>query len=226
MGIKKTLLYAGGLAVATGGPVTMYTASDVATGVRKALSSPQTATAPANPGQGFAANSNDSPYPSLAANAAASDPGPLSLASDNAPLPNLYEVLRFDLTVEWVMQRWPRVSTGMPHLQLQGYRVPLVSGTSLGDVAGSLTYYFNSAQQVQRITLRGTTGDPAMLVGLLSSRYNFTRRLTNDPGVVLYEAVDSSNRPAGKLMIRSARVLRAQQPYSRFEIDLTMDRTE
>ena len=72
------------------------------------------------------------------------------------PLPSLAEVLRFDVTVEWVMQRWPRVTTGLPQLQLQGYRVPLVTGTSLSDVAGSLTYYFNARQQVQRITLRGT----------------------------------------------------------------------
>ncbi len=62
-------------------------------------------------------------------------------------------MLRFDVTVEWVMQRWPRVSTGLPYLQLQGYRVPLVTGTKVADLAGSLTYYFNARQQVQRITL-------------------------------------------------------------------------
>jgi hypothetical protein len=122
------------------------------------------------------------------------------------------------------MQRWPRVSTGLPYLQLQGYRVPLVSGTSLRDVAGSLTYYFNTAQQVERITLRGATGDPSALVAILAGRYHFARRLTNDPGVVLYETVDSSNQPAGSLKIRSAKVIKANQPYSRFEVELVMDR--
>ena len=121
------------------------------------------------------------------------------------PSPSLAEVLRFDVTVDWVMQRWPRVSTGLPYLQLQGYRVPLVTGTGVADLAGSLTYYFNAQQQVQRITFRGTTGDPSALVALLAGRYHFARRLTNDPGVVLYEAVDSSNQPAGSLKIRSAR---------------------
>jgi hypothetical protein len=109
---------------------------------------------------------------------------------------------------------------------MQGYRVPLVTGGGLADVAGSLTYYFNSQQQVQRITLRGTTGDPGVLVGLLSSQYHFARRLTNDPGVVFYEAVDSSNQPTGTLKIRSAQVVRADQPFTRFEFDLAMDRAE
>ena len=77
---------------------------------------------------------------------------------------------------------------------------------------------------MERITLRGTTGDPSALVAILAGRYHFARRLTNDPGVVLYEAVDSSNQPAGSLKIRSAKVVKANQPYSRFEVDLVMDR--
>ena len=142
------------------------------------------------------------------------------------PLPSLDEVLRFDPTVDWVLQTWPRVTTGLPYLQLQGYRIPLVTGTGLADVAGSLTYYFNARQQVQRITLRGTTGDPSVLAGLLTNRYHFTRRLTNDPGIVLYEAVDSSDRPIGSLKIRSADVVKASQPRLRFAVDLVMDRAE
>ena len=61
-------------------------------------------------------------------------------------------------------------------------------------------------------------------MALLTGRYHFARRLTNDPGVVLYEAVDSSNQPAGSLKIRSATVIKANQPYTRFEVDLVMDR--
>jgi len=142
------------------------------------------------------------------------------------PMPRLDEVLRFDVTVEWVMQRWPRVSTGLPHLRLQGYRVPLVTGTSLSDLAGSLTYYFNARQQVERITLRGATGDPRALLQLLVGRHHFTRRLTNDPGLILYEAVNADNKQVGKLSIRSSAVVKADQPYNRFEIDLVMDRGE
>ena len=61
---------------------------------------------------------------------------------------DLGEVIRFDGSPEWVMARWPRVTAGLANLDLQGYRVPLVSGTAQDDLAGSLTYYFDRNQQV------------------------------------------------------------------------------
>ncbi|MEN6556905.1 MAG: DUF6690 family protein [Thermoguttaceae bacterium] len=221
MGIKKSILYAGGLALATGIPFTMYSAPDMAKSVQRAWVHATTASTPAK----TSTNVVTEPAPAGAARPiAAAATNPNSLAA--MPMPRLDEVLRFDATVEWVMQRWPRVSTGLPYLQLQGYRVPLVTGTSLDDLAGSLTYYFNAHQQVQRITLRGTTGDPRSMVGLLADRYRFTRRLTNDPSIVLYETVNTSNQLAGSLKIRSAKVVKSDQPYSRFEFDLVIDRTE
>ena len=149
-----------------------------------------------------------------------------NLPSRNATTTSLDEVLRFDVTVDWIMRRWSRVSTGLPYLQLQGYRVSLVSGTKLGDVAGSLTYYFNSRQQLQRIELRGTTGDPSVLAALAANRFHFVRRLTNDPGVVCYETVDSVNRTTGTLKIRTARTIESSRPYTRFEVHLVADRPE
>jgi hypothetical protein len=153
---------------------------------------------------------------------------PVSLSKTPPPLPapGLEDVLRFDVTVEWVMQHWSRVSTGFQHIQLQGYRIALVTGGELTDIAGSLTYYFNPSQQVQRILFHGTTGDPAALVGILTSRYHFTRRLVNDPGWVIYETVDANNQLTGSLKIRSARVVRADQPYTRFEVELAIDRPD
>ena len=218
LGIKKTLLCVGGLMLAAGGPVTMFSASDFATGVKQNWFAGSTATSAANRQQPDAASPS-------ADSANEATPASTTSSSQNAlPTPSLAEVLRFDVTVEWVMRRWPRVSTGLPYLQLQGYRVPLVTGARLTDLAGSLTYYFNARQEVQRITFHGTTGDPRVLVGLLSGRHRFARRLTNDPGAILYEAVDAGNKPVGTLKIRSAQVIRADQPFSRFEVDLAMDR--
>ncbi len=214
MNLKRTVFYGLGLALAVGGPISLFSASDFAVKLRKTVEG-WTTKGPAPPSGGTLTDSASATPLSIPG-------GPSPLGS--LPTPSLGEVLRFDVTVEWVMQRWPRVSTGLPYLQLQGYRVPLVSGTSLRDVAGSLTYYFNSGQQVERITLRGTTGDPSALVAILTGTYHFARRLTNDPGVVLYEAVDSSNQPAGSLKIRSASTVEAAKPYSRFEIDLAADR--
>ena len=216
MGFKRTLLAVGGLMLAAGGPITLYSTKDVADGVKRSWATSSGGTVAASPQQ---------PSSSPTAPGAPPEAAGLPRATHDAmPTPSLSEVLRFDVTVEWVMQRWPRISTGLPYLQLQGYRVPLVTGGRIADVAGSLTYYFCPQQRVQRITLRGTTGDPSGLVAILASRYGFARRLTNDPGLVLYEAVNSGNQQAGTLKIRSANVIKANQLHTRFDIDLVMDR--
>ncbi len=146
---------------------------------------------------------------------------------EGPPTRNLAEVLRFqNVTTGWVLRRWPRVSTGLAELPLQGYRVPLVTGTRQTDLAGSLTYYFNSQQQVQRISFQGTTGDPRELIRLLTTRYKFTRRLTNDPGLFIYEVTDPGGRPGSLLKIQSSPVVKSSEPYRRFEVELVIERPD
>ena len=70
---------------------------------------------------------------------------------------------------------------------MQGYRVPLVTGTTDADVAGSLTYYFNQKQRVERITFFGTTGDTPRLVAFLESQYGFKREKTAEPNLYVYQ---------------------------------------
>lgn len=134
------------------------------------------------------------------------------------------EVLRFDLTPAWIVDRWPRVSTGLAQLGLQGYRVPLVTGTAQHDLAGALTYYFNYEQQVQRITFRGTTGDHRRLVQLLTAYYGFVRRPTNSPGVFLFEVPRDDAQAQSFLWIEPAGVLKYTEPHQRFDLTLTLER--
>ena len=136
---------------------------------------------------------------------------------------DLSEVIRFDVTPGWVMARWPRVTSGLAEIDLQGYRVPLVTGTREDDLAGSLTYYFDKEQHVKFITYRGTTGDPQKLIGLVTSRYSFKQEPVNDPGLLLYQ-VKWNGKPMSELRVRPARIVRASQPRSRFDVELAMKR--
>jgi hypothetical protein len=138
----------------------------------------------------------------------------------------LEEVFRFDLAPTDVLRRWPRVSTELPVLNLHGYRVPLVTGTESTSLAGSLTYYFNPSQQVQRITFRGSTGDPSSLIMLLTNRYHYARRPNNDPSRLVYESSGSSRQQLGQVVIRSAPVVKQSDPYQRYDVDLSMERPE
>lgn len=145
---------------------------------------------------------------------------------EGIPVRDLNDVFRFDITTGWIISRWPRVSAGLSQLELQGYRVPLVTGTAEDDLAGSLTYYFNPRQEVQRITFLGTTGDPRKLVQMLASRFGFGRRLTNDARLFRYEVHNPDRTVRSSLDIRPAKVVKATQQFQRFEISLSVERPE
>jgi hypothetical protein len=145
---------------------------------------------------------------------------------EGLPLVDLAEVFRFDVTPAWIMHRWSRVSSGLGNLGLQGYRVPLVTGTREDDLAGSLTYYFNPKQQIQQITFNGTTGDARRLVQLATTRYRFGRRVVNDPGQFVYEIPEPRGPAKSILQIRPASILSVNQPRQRFTVALVIDRPE
>ena len=177
--------------------------------------------------------STDGAAPQTSTSGAASGPAivgdPVSSAaaaqrpvSSTTPIVDLTEALRFEVTSAWVLGRWPRVTAGLPEQDLQGYRVPLVTGTREDDLAGSLTYYFNKHQRCQRITFQGTTGDARKLVAYLSQQYGFKQQTSNDSNLFLYQ-VRWNGTPLSELHIRPARVIRADAPLARFEVLLALN---
>jgi len=142
---------------------------------------------------------------------------------EGAATNDLAEVLNFDGTPAWVMARWPRVTAGLSELDLQGYRVPLVTGTGVDDLAGSLTYYFDKTQHIKFITFRGTTGNPHKIVGLVMARYRLTQQATDDPSLLLYQ-LKWNGKPQSELRIRPAHVVRAAQPNARYQVELALMR--
>ncbi len=136
---------------------------------------------------------------------------------------NLSEVINFGATPSWVMTRWPRVTVGLAELDMQGYRVPLVTGTRQDDLAGSLTYYFGTDQRVKLIHFRGTTGDPRKLIQLVMGQYKLLPQPTGDPSLQLYQ-VKWNGKPVSELQVHTAQVLRASDPFKRFRLELALKR--
>lgn len=143
------------------------------------------------------------------------------------PVVDLAEVFRFDVTPDWVVLKFPRVTTGLAILQLQGYRVPLVTGTAEDDLVGTLTYYFDAARQVRRITFEGTTGNPNRLLAFLTGYYGFVYRPTNNPAVYLYVIPEEGSRGQthSYLWIRPRPILTADDPHHRFDLSLVLERS-
>lgn len=149
-------------------------------------------------------------------------PGGASWAVEGPPA-RLDEILRFDITPEAVVSRWPRVTTGLADLELMGYRVPLVTGAGQADLAGSLTYYFDQRRQLRRIMFKGTTGDLSALRAVLG-RFGMVHRPTNDPALMVFEAIGPAGKTNGLARIRTAPVIQASDPLRRYEVHLVVDR--
>lgn len=145
-----------------------------------------------------------------------------AVQSNGTPVVDLAEALRLEVTSSWVLGRWPRVTAGLPDADLQGYRVPLVTGTREDDLAGSLTYYFNKQQRCARITFQGTTGDARRLIAYLSQRYGFKQQPSNDPNLYLYQ-IRWNGTPLSELHIRPARIIKSDAPLARFEVLLALN---
>ena len=158
---------------------------------------------------------------------------------------DLREVLRFDIVPGWLPQRFARVSTVTSNVQMDGLRVPLITGTQPNDIAGSLTYYFDASQSLKRINLHGLTGDPSPLSNLMVQFYQlkpeqslggqlFTTRWNNRitsvmhiaPAPVIYAGADHSkyilflelNQPTNQygLSEEASEILRTSQSNQRW----------
>lgn len=96
---------------------------------------------------------------------------------------DLRSVMRFDISPDWVISQFARVSTVLADVKLEGLRVPIVTGTQASDIAGTLTYYFDHRQKLQRLTLHGFTGDPGRIVQTMTSDYGLAPEPALEAGV-------------------------------------------
>ena len=150
---------------------------------------------------------------------------PVSLTPDDARIDvqPLAAVFRWEITPGWVMGMWSRVSTGLAELDLHGYRVALVSGTSEGDLAGSLTYYFNTQQRLQRITVQGSTGDPRALVAYMTAVHRLVPEPTDDPSLQLFR-IRKGRMVLSEMRIKAAPIVRRSEGLTRYTVNLFLER--
>jgi len=136
------------------------------------------------------------------------------------PVTNFEEIFRFDVNPTWIKQRWKRVSTSPGERGLHGLRVALITGTNSWDLHGSLTYYLDTSQRVQRITFRGWTGDATKLVNLLTQRYEFRPQQTHWAGFYIAQ---KRRTPTGGLLMQHPTVIQTDNPVQQVAIVLEIN---
>ncbi|MEL6107320.1 MAG: DUF6690 family protein [Planctomycetota bacterium] len=97
-------------------------------------------------------------------------------------VPDLRSVMRFDIQPEWVINRFHRVTTVLADMNLEGLRVPIVTGIRSDDIAGTLTYYFDHSGKLQRLTIHGFTGDPQRFADTMVQHYGLQREPALEAG--------------------------------------------
>jgi hypothetical protein len=132
------------------------------------------------------------------------------------------QVLRFDVSKEWVCQNWERKSTGPTDVGLVSIRVPLVMKPQLYALAGSLTYFFNGQGQVEHISFRGRTGDSTQLVQLLTTVYQF-QRIESPVGEQVYQ-VQLGGQVQSELRTHPEAVLWLNSPNQSMAVELELAR--
>jgi hypothetical protein len=164
--------------------------------------------------------------PALVDTRAIAAPGQAVRPAETSATPaSLEDIFRFELTPEQIVGTWPMVNTTTNQAELKGYRVALVTGNRPESLAGSLTYYFNGEQQLQRIVFHGTTGEPRPLVQLVSRKFDFKSDAAADVGTQRY-VVRWSGKIVSEMRVQPAQVIDAGQPHRRFSINLLIERPQ
>lgn len=140
-----------------------------------------------------------------------------------SPGASIEQAFRFDLTPHWVAGRWSRVSTVLGDSEQLGMRVAWVSGTREGDIAGSLTYYFDRHHQLQRITFTGLTADPRRLLATVVTAFGLKSQPTTD--AAHYTAGDPRS-PTSEVVVRHLPMLEAEPAAARAEVSVDLRRAD
>jgi len=152
-------------------------------------------------------------------------PGPQSAYNprlDGAQFTSVNQVFRFDVSKDWVMQNWTRKTVAPTDVGLVSIRVPLVTGTQMSSLAGSLTYFFNDQGQVEHISFRGRTGDARPLIQLLTQYYQF-QQVAGSPGEHVY-VVGSGEQLQSELRTRPEGVISSTSPQQSVNVELEFAR--
>jgi hypothetical protein len=140
--------------------------------------------------------------------------------SPSANISDFREVLRFDIGPSFVTSRFAQVTTVAANRQFDAYRVPFVSGTRPTDIAGTLTYYFDANQTVQRIQMQGSMGDPAVLVQLMVAFYHLAPE--KSLGGQFY-ATRWNGRVTSMLLVSPAPIIHAGATYGKYSVFLELN---
>ncbi|MEM8865739.1 MAG: DUF6690 family protein, partial [Planctomycetota bacterium] len=111
---------------------------------------------------------------------------------------------------------------GLADPGLFGVRVPVVTGTSMTDLAGSISYYFNPDGQVDKLRFHGRTADTTAIMAIAQSHFGMQpqRPVAGEQLMRTF----ASGKVLCELRTRPEPVLWSTSPHDSFLVDLEVNR--
>ncbi|MCA9193928.1 MAG: hypothetical protein KDB03_19285 [Planctomycetales bacterium] len=221
--IKKPVTGLAILALAAGGPYFLFESplgQTVSSGVRQVFGLSAVPYEPAQTANEAAPGYLTAAQPWSLPSSSQLNPGNANDAF--APFHALPEVLRFDVQPNWVIAHFPRVTTVLADSQLDGLRVPLVTGANPSDLAGTLTYYFDRYKRLQRTTIHAVTGDPSQIISQLQTYYHLQQVPSLGGGLWVQTW---NGQPTSICQIAPAAIIQANEQFARYTIFIELNQS-
>lgn len=145
-----------------------------------------------------------------------SDPAAESYPSTPGPATiDLRAWLRWDLPRGYLIWQHPNAAIVPTERNLLGYRIPFTTGLQPHDLTGTLTYYFDSKDQLQRMELSAASGNPWPMTQWLLPQFRLQPIPSTHPNVRL-AILKSRDKPQSLLAVASGNASSASTPHELF----------
>jgi len=171
------------------------------------------------PGQFVSTSPFSTPAPATPDSRQRGEPsGPATEDAPLIPVPATIDLrawLRWDLPRGYLIWQHPNAAIVPTERNLIGYRIPFTTGLQSQDLTGTLTYYFDSKDQLQRMELSAASGNPWPMTQWLLPQFRLQPIPSTHPNVRL-AILKSRDKTQSLLAVATSNASSASTPHELF----------
>jgi|694.fasta_scaffold00715_3 hypothetical protein len=144
--------------------------------------------------------------------------GPATEAYPSTPGPATIDLrawLRWDLPRGYLLWQHPNAAIVPTERNLLGYRIPFTTGLQSQDLTGTLTYYFDAKDQLQRMELSAASGNPWPMTQWLLPQFHLQPIASLQPNIRL-AILKSREKTQSLLAVATGEAPSASSPHELF----------
>jgi hypothetical protein len=171
------------------------------------------------PGQFVSTTPFGTPSPTTPVGRQRSEPSsPAPQESQATPGPATIDLrawLRWDLPRGYLLWQHPNAAIVPTERNLIGYRIPFTTGFQPQDLTGTLTYYYDAKEQLQRMELSAASGNPWPMTQWLLPQFHLQPIISLDPNVRL-ATLKSRDKTQSLMAVATGKAPSGSPPHELF----------